>query len=206
MTAAKFGDSPFSASEIASAAAKDTLEQTVYAVFRRDQGRDFLTLGADPKNERVTLYKLKGYAWVFTYGINMNAKHLRAEFHRRGFDFDSIIVGAHIAELPGARLSWRNKSTNWSGGTATFEEDPTSDLAGIAYLVREPLGVQAFEAKEKPKSVAEPRNISIAGRLIPAIVFNVAPNKKLDDDLEPSEEYIKELVNGAREHGLAVEL
>lgn len=81
------------------------------------------------------------------------------EFSRRGFDYDAVVVGACIAELPGCRLGWRNVSPKWKGGTATFEQDPDSDLQGIAYLVRDPLGVQAFEAKEKPAYVPWRTNI-----------------------------------------------
>lgn len=205
LAAATFGESKFSASDIVAAVSKDVPEQTVYAIFRRDQGRDFAVAGTDPKNERVTLYKLKGYTWVFTYGVNMNAGHLAAEFKKRNFDFDAVVVGACIADLPDAKLSWRNKSSKWGGGTATYEHHPGGQLQGIAYLVKDPLGLRAFESKEKPAYVPERTKVLIAGRSVPAIAFNVSPERRQDHDVKPPPQYMTLLSDGAREHGLEVD-
>lgn len=206
LAAATFGESTFSASDIVSALDKEVPEQTVYAIFRRDQGRDFVNVGPDPNNGRVTLFKLKGYSWIFTYGINMNARHLLSEFKKRNFDFNALVVGALIADLPDAKLSWRNKSSKWGGGTATYEDVPGAQLPGIAYLVRHPLGVQAFEAKEKPAYLPEQRNITIAGRSVPAIVFNVSNARREGKDISPATQYVTLLAAGAREHGLEIDV
>lgn len=207
LAAATFGDSTFSASDIVSAVSNEVPEQTVYAIFRRDGGRDFAIAGTDPKNERVTLYKLKEYAWVFTYGLNMNGEHLKQEFNARGFDYESLVIGSCIAELPNCRLSWRNESVSrWNCGTATFDEEPGQDLQGIAYLVRAPRGIQAFEAKEKPAYVREQREILIGGKRVPANVFNVAPTRRAKQDVQPSAEYLDMLLSGAKAHGLELEI
>jgi len=204
VAAAKFGDNDFSAKEIADAVGSEVAEKTVFAVFQR---RDdlFEEVGKDPSNKRVSRYRLQGYAWVFVYGINMDRQYLREAFARKGFHYDKFVIDAFPSALPEARLSWRNESRRWEGGTATIDSAEETELPGLAYLIKEPEGVRAFEEKEKPNYAGEIRQIVIDGRGVSAYVFNVVPKHRQKQELKPARDYLKQVISAARTEGLPEE-
>lgn len=204
VAAAKLGDNNFSAKEIADAVGSEVAEKTVFAVFQRREDL-FEVVGKDPANKRVSRYRLRGYAWVFTYGINMDREHLREAFSRKGFHYDKFVIEAFPAALPEARLSWRNESKRWGGATATIDPGEETELPGLAYLVKEPEGLRAFDEKEKPNYAGEIRQIVIDGRGVPAHVFNVVPRHRHKQELKPAMEYLKQVISAARLEGLPEE-
>ncbi|HEY9871473.1 MAG TPA: hypothetical protein V6D08_20115 [Candidatus Obscuribacterales bacterium] len=201
VAAAKFGDSDFSASEIAAAVRQEVAEKTVYAVFQRRRNL-FEEVRKDRANERISRYRLRGYTWVFTYGINMDRKHLMEAFSHLGFDYEKIVVDAFPATMPEARLSWRNESKKWGGGTATFDPAEDSELPGLAYLVTDPEGLKAFQAKERPNYVEEIRRIVIDGRGLSAHVFNVDNKLRHKQEMDPAISYLEQVISAAMRESL----
>lgn len=204
IAAAKLGSTDFSAKEVADAVGPEVAEKTVFAVFQR-RNELFEEVGKDPANKKVARYRLRGHAWVFTFGINMDRQYLREGFFRKGFHYDKFVVDAFPAALPDARLSWRNESKRWQGGTATIDAAEEMELPGLAYLIKEPEGLKAFEEKEKPNYAAESRQIIIDGHGVPAYIFNVIPKLRSKQELKPAADYLKRVISAARAEGLPEE-
>lgn len=204
VAAAKFGSTPFSPGQLAHSISAEVAEKTVFAVFQRRKDI-FELVGTDPANKRVSLFVLKNHAWVFTYGINMDRKHVREAFHRMGYVYEKLVVDAVVASMPEAKLSWRNFSKKWGGGTATFDDaDETSELPGLAYLVQLPDGLKAFEEKERPNYGGETRAIIIDGRRVTAHVFNVVPKLRQKPQVEPAKDYVEAVMKAAEREGLPI--
>lgn len=142
---------------------------------------------------------------MFTYGINMDRDHVKEAFLRSGFVYDKVVVDAVVASMPEAKLSWRNHSKKWGGGTATFDTaDETSELPGLAYLVQVPDGLRAFEEKEQPNYSAETRPIIVDGRRVSAHVFNVIPKLRQKPQLEPASDYLDAVIGAAEKESISV--
>lgn len=171
-------------------------EQTIYAVLRRSRGNEI--------EKKKDGYVLKNHSWVFTYGINMNTDHLRAYFKQSGYDFDSLVIDSRVGSLQKARLSWKNRSRNWAGGTATFDEEESSELYGVAFLVNSE-GLKAFDKKESPRYIREEQKRQIIledGHTIECFVYQVSPANREPDDIAPKSAYLKQMLAAATENSL----
>ena len=167
-------------------------EQTIYAVLKR--------FNSDEVEKNGDGYVLKNYSWVFSYGINMREDHLKVEFKRKGFEYDKVIVTKRPGVLQRAKLSWRNRSLNWAGGTATFDEDMDSELWGVAYLVDKE-GLRAFDEQERPRYVRGEKRHPINlddGITIHAWVYNVAPDEREPEDVPPPTAYVQQMLLAAK--------
>jgi gamma-glutamylcyclotransferase (GGCT)/AIG2-like uncharacterized protein YtfP len=143
--------------------------------------------------------------WVFAYGSSMNTEDLHRWLTGHGRSTEGILQAA-AASLPGYRMAWNYRSRMRRGGAANLRTAPGREMFGVALQVDEPT-LLALDAKEGHPEIYSRGERQLAVRLrdgteIQAWVYLVVPERCSERGEWPRKEYLRLVVEGAREHGL----
>jgi cation transport regulator ChaC len=136
--------------------------------------------------------------WHFAYGSNMST--------RRNPKWQSSVLETAVAFLPGYRLAF-NKLGNDGTMKASLVRAPDESAWGVCFL----LPATARAVLDRQEGVAgghyRPEHMvveTLAGDRMPAVVY-VAGDRYVRREGKPSQEYLRYILDGAREHGLPSE-
>jgi len=143
--------------------------------------------------------------WVFAYGSSMHTGDLHRWLNEQGHPTEGILR-AVAASLPGYRMAWNYRSRKRGGGAANLRTAPGREMFGVALQVDEPT-LLALDAKEGHPDIYSRGERRLAVRLrdgieVQAWVYQVVPGRRSEKGQWPRKEYLRLVVEGAREHDL----
>ncbi len=141
--------------------------------------------------------------WVFAYGSNLHGGDLERWFRQHSRP-PPVLLEVVPALLSDWRLVWNYFSRSRGGGAANVEPAPGARLPGLA-LLPDAVTFAGIAAKESYPRVYDRQLVPLTladGRAVEAWVY-VVPPERCSAQLEPpTREYLRLLIDGARQHGL----
>lgn len=130
--------------------------------------------------------------WYFAYGSNMNRQQVENRVRRVG-------LRSMLARLGGYTLRFNKKSTKDKSGKANAVPRRGGRVWGVVFE----LNAEEFERLREYEGGYEPKAVEVwipeQGKMVRAETFLADADKA---DVFPSFDYLRLIVDGARQHGL----
>eukprot|EP00511_Aplanochytrium_stocchinoi_P001699 CAMPEP_0204829694 /NCGR_PEP_ID=MMETSP1346-20131115/7997_1 /ASSEMBLY_ACC=CAM_ASM_000771 /TAXON_ID=215587 /ORGANISM="Aplanochytrium stocchinoi, Strain GSBS06" /LENGTH=294 /DNA_ID=CAMNT_0051959701 /DNA_START=363 /DNA_END=1247 /DNA_ORIENTATION=+ len=139
----------------------------------------------------------------FGYGSNLNAEDFTNWCNRMGFG-GARLVPVSPAWLIDHKLQFHYFSSGRKGGAADVVEDAGMAVPGVLFEVPENT-LEALDSKEGHPLFYQKEKVVVCTpylELVEAITYKVAGNRRKEEHVKPTKEYVKLIEGGLRKFGL----